>query len=105
MQIIHDESQIEVPFRLIDNNDNTYTIELNPPEIGSYTTNLHYGGLKVPMVPKVVINPSVDMNKIKVDGLEPSKYSSISEKCPHSHFHRIPSQDHLIITGRPSVYV
>lgn len=73
VQIIHDESQIEVPVRVIDNKDNTYTVELTPPEIGSYTTNLHYGGLKVPMVPKVVINPAVDMTKIKVDGLEPSK--------------------------------
>lgn len=73
MQIIHDESQIEVPVRLIDNKDNTYTVELTPPETGSYTTNLHYGGLKVPLVPKVVISPTVDMTKIKVDGLEPSK--------------------------------
>lgn len=73
VQIIHDESQIEVPVRVIDNKDNTYTVELSPPETGSYTTNLHYGGLKVPSVPKVVINPAVDMTKIKVDGLEPSK--------------------------------
>lgn len=73
VQIIHDESQIEVPVRLIDNKDNTYTVELTPPETGSYTTNLHYGGLKVPLVPKVVISPTVDMTKIKVDGLEPSK--------------------------------
>lgn len=74
VQVIHDESQIEVPVRVIDNKDNTYTVELNPPETGSYTTNLHYGGLKVPMIPKVVITPAVDMTKIKVDGLEPSKY-------------------------------
>lgn len=74
VQIIHDESQIEVPVRVIDNKDNTYTVELSPPETGSYTTNLHYGGLKVPSVPKVVINPAVDMTKIKVDGLEPSKF-------------------------------
>lgn len=73
VQIIHDESQIEVPFRLIDNKDNTYTVELTPPETGSYTTNLHYGGLKVPSVPKVTITPTVDMSLIKVDGLEPSK--------------------------------
>lgn len=40
---------------------------------GSYTTNLVYGGLKVPVAPKVTVNPVVDVSKIKVDGLEPSK--------------------------------
>lgn len=77
VQIIHDESQTAVPIRLIDNKDNTYTVELTPPGTGSYTTNLHYGGLKVPFTPKVVINPAVDVSKIKVDGLEPSKSQSI----------------------------
>lgn len=98
MQIIHDESQIEVPVRLIDNNDNTYTVELTPPETGSYTTNLHYGGLKVPLVPKVVINPAVDMTKIKVDGLEPSKY--IADKDIYSHIHRnqITLDTHFVTT-------
>lgn len=71
--IIHDETQTKVPYRILNNDDNTYSVEVIPPLSGSYTTNLLYGGLKVPATPKVVVNAPVDVSKIKVDGLEPSK--------------------------------
>lgn len=77
MSVIHDDSQTSVPVHIIDNKDNTFTVELTPPATGSYTTNLHYGGLKVPLSPKVFINPVADVSKIKVDGLEPSEYNDI----------------------------
>ncbi|XP_055382224.1 filamin-A isoform X2 [Condylostylus longicornis] len=70
--LIHDDTRAEVPVRIIDNEDSTYTVEVVPPAIGSYTTNMYYGGLLVPTSPKVVITPAVDVSKIKVDGLEPT---------------------------------
>lgn len=73
VHLIHDETGSEVPVRVLDNDDNTYSVEVIPPLTGSYTTNLKYGGLKVPVAPKVQVNPVVDVSKIKVDGLEPSK--------------------------------
>lgn len=73
VHLIHDETNKEVPVRIIDNEDNTFSIEVIAPEVGSYTTNLVYGGLKVPVVPKVYVKPLVDVSKVKVDGLEPSK--------------------------------
>lgn len=71
--VIHEETKAEVPVRIIDNEDNTYSVELIPPTAGSFTTNLQYGGLKVPISPKVFVSNPVDVSKIKVDGLEPSK--------------------------------
>ncbi|XP_053682434.1 filamin-A isoform X2 [Sabethes cyaneus] len=72
VNLIHDETKQKIPVRIIDNDDNTYAVEVIPPLPGTYTTNLVYGGLKVPMAPKVTVNPAVDVSKIKVDGLEPS---------------------------------
>nr|XP_049463385.1 filamin-A isoform X5 [Anopheles coluzzii] len=72
VNLVHEESKQKVPVRIIDNNDNTYAVEVIPPLHGTYSTNLLYGGLKVPMSPKVTVAPPVDVSKIKVDGLEPS---------------------------------
>uniref|UniRef100_A0A6E8VIS6 Calponin-homology (CH) domain-containing protein n=1 Tax=Anopheles coluzzii TaxID=1518534 RepID=A0A6E8VIS6_ANOCL len=72
VNLVHEESKQKVPVRIIDNNDNTYAVEVIPPLSGTYSTNLLYGGLKVPMSPKVTVAPPVDVSKIKVDGLEPS---------------------------------
>lgn len=74
VNIIHDETKMDVPVRILDNEDNTYAVEVTPPLTGSYTTNLTYGGLKVPLSPKVFVSKAVDVSKIKVDGLEPSEY-------------------------------
>ncbi|XP_055906888.1 filamin-A isoform X5 [Eupeodes corollae] len=72
VKIIHEETKAEVPCRVIDNDDNTYTVEVIPPANGAYTTSMTYGGLRVPLGPKVVVQHTVDVSKIKVDGLEPS---------------------------------
>ncbi|XP_050067857.1 filamin-A isoform X5 [Anopheles maculipalpis] len=72
VNLVHEESKQKVPVRIIDNNDNTYAVEVIPPLAGTYSTNLLYGGLKVPLSPKVTVSAPVDVSKIKVDGLEPS---------------------------------
>ncbi|XP_055529815.1 filamin-A isoform X3 [Wyeomyia smithii] len=72
VNLIHDETKQKIPVRIIDNDDNTYAVEVIPPLPGTYTTNLVYGGLRVPVAPKVTVNPAVDVSKIKVDGLEPT---------------------------------
>ncbi|XP_026824513.1 filamin-A isoform X4 [Ooceraea biroi] len=65
----------ELPITLTDNEDGTYTVDYMPPQPGTYTVNLNYGGLKVPQCPiKVNVQPHVDVSKVKVDGLEPSLY-------------------------------
>lgn len=73
VHLLHEDTNNEIPVRVLDNEDNTYTVEVIPPAVGSYSTNLVYGGLKVPVAPKVLVTPAIDVSKIKVDGLEPSK--------------------------------
>ncbi|CRL07144.1 CLUMA_CG020139, isoform A [Clunio marinus] len=70
--VINDITKQPVPVQIIDNEDNTYTVELTPDLAGTYTTNLTYGGLKVPLTMKSVISPTVDVSKVQVEGLESS---------------------------------
>ena len=65
----------DLPISLTDNEDGTYTVDYSAPDPGTYTVNLNYGGLKVPQCPlKVNVQPHVDVSKVKVDGLQPSKF-------------------------------
>lgn len=73
MNVINDATKQLVPIKLIDNEDNTYTVELTPDAPGTFTTNLTYGGLKVPFNKKTVISPSVDVSKVQVEGLSQSE--------------------------------
>lgn len=75
VKIVHEETKVEVPCRIIDNEDNTYTVEVIPPTKGAYTTTMTYGGQPVPLGQKVLVEQTLDVTKIKVDGLEPSKYT------------------------------
>lgn len=77
VKIVHEDTKLEVPCRIIDNQDNTYSVEVIPPMKGAYTTTMTYGGQRVPLGQKVVVEQTVDVSKIKVDGLEPSKYSRL----------------------------
>lgn len=64
----------DLPISLTDNEDGTYTVDYVAPDPGTYTVNLNYGGLKVPKSPlKVNVRPHVDVTKVKVEGLSPSK--------------------------------
>lgn len=73
VNVTNDATKQLVPITLIDNEDNTYTVELTPDAPGTFTTNLTYGGLKVPFNKKTVISPSVDVSKVQVEGLSQSK--------------------------------
>lgn len=73
VNVLNDLSKQLVPFQLIDNEDNTFTVELTPQQAGTYTTNLTYGGLKVPFNKKTVISSSIDVSKVQVEGLVNSK--------------------------------
>ncbi|XP_070493670.1 filamin-A isoform X2 [Chironomus tepperi] len=76
VSVVNDATKQAVPINLIDNEDNTYTVEITPEAPGTYTTNLNYGGLKVPFNKKTVITSAqtstVDVSKVQVEGLEQS---------------------------------
>lgn len=72
----NEETNQLTPIMLTDNQDGTYSVEYAAAEPGLHTMTLNYNGLKVPTTPvkfRVVPSNSVDVTKIKVDGLEPSK--------------------------------
>uniref|UniRef100_A0A1B0FQE1 Calponin-homology (CH) domain-containing protein n=1 Tax=Glossina morsitans morsitans TaxID=37546 RepID=A0A1B0FQE1_GLOMM len=70
VKIVHDETKVELPCRVIDNEDQTYTVEVIPPSKGAYTTTMTYGDQRVPIGQKVLVESQIDVSKIKVDGLE-----------------------------------
>ncbi|XP_037819332.1 filamin-A isoform X3 [Lucilia sericata] len=72
VKIVHEETKVEIPCRIIDNEDQTYSVEVVPPTKGAYTTTMTYGGQPVPLGQKVMVEQTIDVSKIKVDGLEPT---------------------------------
>lgn len=72
--LVNEDTRQEVPLKIIHLGDNKYSAEYVAPKSGNYSVSLFYGGLKVPNTPlKFKVQPNVDVTKIKVDGLEPSK--------------------------------
>lgn len=64
--------------KVTDNQDGTYVVDYVPQQAGTHSVTLQYGGHKVPSTPLLFkVQPNVDVSKIKVDGLEPSKYKPI----------------------------
>lgn len=68
------EKGTDVPLSVTDNEDGTFTVDYCAPTPGNYMLNVLYGGVTVPRCPlRIPVQPHVDVSKIKVDGLEPSK--------------------------------
>ncbi|KAJ8917963.1 hypothetical protein NQ315_002658 [Exocentrus adspersus] len=73
VHLINEDTHEEIPLKLTDNGDRTYTVDYEAGKAGNHVVTLHYGGLKVPTTPiKFKVKPNVDVSKIKVDGLEPT---------------------------------
>lgn len=78
VQLVNEETRQEIPVKITDNGDRTYTVDYETNHAGLHTVTLLYGGIKVHSTPiKFRVHPNVDVSKIKVDGLEPSKYRKI----------------------------
>lgn len=66
---------IEVPLSVTDNEDGTYLVDYAVSAPGDYTLTCRYEGVQVPQSPlKIKVPANVDVSKIKVDGLETSKW-------------------------------
>ncbi|XP_068916696.1 filamin-A isoform X4 [Tenebrio molitor] len=73
VHLVNEETRQEIPVKLTDNGDRTYTVDYETHFTGIHTVTLHYGGVRVPTTPlKFKVHPNVDVSKIKVDGLEPT---------------------------------
>lgn len=90
----NEEARTEVPVKVTDNGDGTFTGEYETPQPGRHSLTASYGGEQVPSTPiKFDVEPNVDVSKIIVDGLEPSKllpnrgeisYRTNGPVCTHS---------------------
>jgi hypothetical protein len=84
--VLKNDKGQDIPIQMTDNEDATYTVDYCPPAPGNYTVIVRYGGKEIPQSPiRVPITASVDVSKIKVDGLEPSKMAHTF--FPLNHFH------------------
>lgn len=71
--ITNDKKQ-PIPIEVEDNGDGTYAVGYTPSAVGPLSVSVHYAGKLIPQCPVTVpVQSHVDVSKIKVDGLEPSK--------------------------------
>ncbi|XP_022101220.1 filamin-C-like isoform X6 [Acanthaster planci] len=62
----------EIPCKVQDNGNNTFTVNYAPEAPGDYNVGVKFGGKEVPQSPiPVRVIPNVDVSKIKVKDLEP----------------------------------
>ena len=65
----------EIPCKVKDNGNNTFTVDYAPEAPGDYNVGVKFGGKEIPQSPiPVKVIPDVDFSKIKVKNLEPSKW-------------------------------
>ncbi len=62
----------EIPCKVKDNGNNTFTVDYAPEAPGDYNVGVKFGGKEIPQSPiPVKVIPDVDVSKIKVKNLEP----------------------------------
>lgn len=76
-----DTKNQDLPFTIDDNQDGTFTITYTPKLPGVHCISVLFGDSEIPISPiKVNVEPSVDINKIHIEGLETSK-STYANSC------------------------
>jgi filamin len=69
-----DTKNQDVPFTIDDNQDGTFTIAYTAKLPGIHCISVLFGESEIPISPiKVNVEPSVDVGKIRIEGLETSK--------------------------------
>lgn len=71
---LQNEKGQDVPFKINDNRDGTFTVDYTAPSPGTYKVTVTFAGKEVPQSPlKVQVAPHIDVSGIRVEGLEQSK--------------------------------
>ena len=74
-----DTKNQDLPFTIDDNQDGTFTIAYTPKSPGLHCISVLFGDNEIPISPlKVNVEPSIDINKIHIEGLE-------TRKLPNAH--------------------
>ena len=70
-----DERGLDVPVTTTDMKDNTFRIDFEPKTVGLYTCSVFFADQEIPTSPyKINVLPSIDIGKVRVEGLEESEY-------------------------------
>jgi len=70
-----DTKNQDVPFTIDDKQDGTFTIAYTAKLPGLHCISVLFSDNEIPISPiKVIVEPSVDVNKIRIEGLETSKF-------------------------------
>ncbi|CAH1784407.1 unnamed protein product [Owenia fusiformis] len=70
-----DEKGLDVPVKTTDNGDGTFKIEYEPKTVGTYQASVYFAEQAIPKSPiKINVEPSIDVSKVRVEGLEPSVF-------------------------------
>lgn len=73
-----DERGLDVPVKTTDMKDNTFRIDFEPKTVGPYQCSVFFAEQEVPSSPyKINVVPSIDIGKVRVEGLEDSKSESV----------------------------
>ncbi|GAU93664.1 hypothetical protein RvY_05566 [Ramazzottius varieornatus] len=68
---LQNEKGQDVPFKINDNRDGTFTVDYTAPSPGTYKVTVMFAGKEVPASPiKVQVAPHIDVSGIRVEGLE-----------------------------------
>ncbi|XP_006010193.1 filamin-A isoform X2 [Latimeria chalumnae] len=62
-------AEADIPFDIIRNDNDTFTVKYNPPGAGSYTIMVLFADQATPMSPfRIKVDPSHDASKVKAEG-------------------------------------
>jgi filamin len=74
------ERGLDIPVKTVDMKDNTFRIEFEPASVGTYTANVFFADQEIPSSPyKIKVEPSIDVGRVVVQGLDDSKSRDL--KC------------------------
>lgn len=77
-----DERGMDVPVNTVDNQDGTFTVNYEAKIPGMYTINVYFADKEIPASPiKVKVESSIDLSKVRVEGLEKSKFQLLFSIC------------------------
>ncbi|XP_041349933.1 filamin-A-like isoform X2 [Gigantopelta aegis] len=71
----------DVPVKVTDKGDGTFTVDYEPKTPGTHTVMVYLAGKEIPKSPiKVNVESSIDVSKVKVVGLEPKMPMGVEKK-------------------------
>ena len=73
-----------MPVKTTDEKNNKFRIDFEPKSVGTYNARVFFAEHEIPSSPYAIkVEPSIDVSKVQVKGLEDSKYTSLYFRIIH----------------------